>query len=227
MPFPYEAISTGTVSVAMKTTKARSRMKKLIPLAMLGIATMFTGCVTYINEWKPEKVGQRNVKRSDINSQITTKHKYRIQSITVDGADFGKFLYEAEDVAKFMPGVFSADADAIPVTLAQHNSTFSSFGLFTFIGYHSLTTHMPYTLTVHTNPVQTIPLSQAMGMSMRVMILSLFPFSDSSDTPYFHKGWMESPEKMPQGKTVSALAKSHVVGIALALKQLEDKGLIQ
>lgn len=202
-------------------------MKKLIPLAMLGIATMFTGCVTYINEWKPEKVGQRNVKRSDINSQITTKHKYRIQSITVDGADFGKFLYEAEDVAKFMPGVFSADADAIPVTLAQHNSTFSSFGLFTFIGYHSLTTHMPYTLTVHTNPVQTIPLSQAMGMSMRVMILSLFPFSDSSDTPYFHKGWMESPEKMPQGKTVSALAKSHVVGIALALKQLEDKGLIQ
>ena len=202
-------------------------MKRLMPIAMLVIATTFTGCVTYINEWKPEKVGQCKVTRSDINSQIATRHKYRIQSISVDGADFGKFLYEAEDVAKFMPGVFSADLDAIPITLAQHKSTFSSFGAFTVLGYHSLTTHMPYTLTVHTDPVQTIPLSQSMTVSMRMIILSLFPFSDSSDTPYFHKGWMESPENMPQGKTSSAIAKSHVVGIALALKQLEDKGLIQ
>ena len=202
-------------------------MKRLIPIAMLGIATTFTGCVTYINEWKPEKVGQRKVVRSDINNQIVTKHKYRIQSITMDGADFGKFLYEAENVAKFMPGVFSADADAIPVTLAQHKQTLSSFGLFTFIGYYSTTTHKPCTLTVHTNPVQTIPLVESMELSTRVMILSLFPFSDSTDTPYFHKGWMESPSNMSEGKIWSEWAKSSVTGIAIALKQLEDKGLIQ
>lgn len=202
-------------------------MKKLMPIATLGIAATFAGCVTYIHEWKPEKVGQSKVERSDINNQIVTKHKYRIQSITVDGADFGKFLYEAEDVAAFMPGVFSTDADAIPVTLAQHKFTMDSFNLFTIFGYSSYTSHTPYTLTVHTNPVQTIPLSQAMEVSMRVLLLSLFSFSDSSETPYFYKGWMQSPESIPQGKTTSVVAKSHVVGIALALKQLEDKGLIQ
>ena len=202
-------------------------MNKLIPVAMLGVAAMMTGCTTYINEWRPEKVGQRKVVRADINQSITTKNKYRIQSITVDGADFGKFLYEANEVARFMPGVFSADADAIPVTLSQHKHKMDSFGLFAAIGYYSMTTHMPYTLTVHTNPVQTIPLSQSMELSMRVMLLSLIPFSDSSDTPYFHKEWMGSPENMPQGKISSALAKSHVMGIALALKQLEDSGRIR
>lgn len=202
-------------------------MKKMIPIAALGVAALFAGCTTYINEWRPEKVGQRKVTRSDINQQISTKHKYRIQSIAVDGAEFGKFLYEANEVAKYMPGVFSADADAIPVTLSQHKSKFDSFSLLSVIGYYSMTTHMPYTLTVHTNPVQTIPLSQSMEMSMRVMILSLIPFSDSSDTPYFHKEWMGSPENMPQGKVVSEMAKSHVMGIALALKQLEDSGRIR
>jgi len=202
-------------------------MNKLIPVAMLGVAAMITGCSTYINEWRPEKIGQRKVVRADINQQITTKNKYRIQSIAVDGADFGKYLYEAKEVAAFMPGVFSADADAIPVTLSQHKSTMSSFGLLAPIGYYSMTTHMPYTLTVHSNPVQSISLSQAMDLSMRMMILSIIPFSDSSDTPYFHKEWMGSPENMPQGKISSALAKSNIVGIALALKQLEDSGRIR
>ena len=196
-------------------------MNKLIPVAMLGVAAMITGCSTYINEWRPEKIGQRKVVRADINQQITTKNKYRIQFIAVDGADFGKYLYEAKEVAAFMPGVFSTDADAIPVTLSQHKSTFSSFGLLTPIGYYSMTTHMPYTLTVHSNPVQS------MDLSMRMMILSIIPFSDSSDTPYFHKEWMGNPENMPQGKISSALAKSNIVGIALALKQLENDGLIR
>ena len=202
-------------------------MNKLIPVAMLGVAAMITGCSTYINEWRPEKVGQRKVVRADINQQLTTKNKYRIQSITVDGADFGKFLYEAKEVAAFMPGVFSADADAIPVTLSEHKHKMDSFGLFTAIGYYSMTTHMPYTLTVHSNPVQSIAFSHSMELSMRVMVLSLIPFGDSSDTPYFHKEWMGSPENIPYGKMTSGLAKSCVMSIALALKQLEDSGRIR
>lgn len=200
-------------------------MNKPQAIAAFAIAAALTGCTTYIHEWRPSDVGNSKVVRSEINENVATRNKYRIQSITVDGADFGSHLYVPEQVAKFMPGVFAEDG--IPVTLTQHKQKLSTFSFFAPLGYFSSTAYTPYTLVVHTHPAQTIEFSVAMDMAHKFLILSLIPFSDSSDTPYFYKGWLESPENLPVGKTVSALAKAHVMATALALKRLEDTGMIQ
>lgn len=188
-------------------------------------AALLSGCCTYLNEWRPETVNKRSVGKVSKDT-VTTAHKYRITGIKMDGADFGTYLFEPNELAAFMPGVYSASVDALPVKVELHKSTLDMFTALAVLGYSSVKTITPCTLTVGGKYNASINFSHSMSMKMRMVLLSFFPFSDSEDTEYFCKGFWERPENIPQEKTYSNVQKTVALSIALALQEMENTGLI-
>ena len=163
------------------------------------------------------------VTRKDISTEITTRNKYYIAHIKVQDAEFGTYSYHPQEVADFLPGVFAASPDALPVTILTYASATDMFSAMAIFGYVSTTTLTPMSITVHTDPVQTIFATNMLKLSLRSHILSIFPFSKSSRTPYYIKGYLENPANMPQGKVATNFSKSFVTAVALALKRLEER----
>lgn len=189
------------------------------------MAALLSGCCTYLHEWKPEMVGNRQVSKVSKDT-VTTTHKYRITGIKMEGADFGTYLFEPNELAAFMPGVYSASIDALPVKVDVHKSTFDMFTALSFVGYSSVKTIVPCTLTVGGKYNANMRFSHSTTLKTRFGVLSLFPFSDSESTDYFCKGFWESPSSLSQEKTYSNIQKTLALSIALALQEMENTDLI-
>ena len=189
-------------------------------------AALLSGCCTTLTEWKTETVGKRAVERTTKDG-LTTTHKYRIVGIKMDGADFGTYLLEPNELAAYLPGVFSASADALPVTVDLHRATFDNFSLLAVLGYFSTKTVTPCSLTVGGKYNASINFSHSLSMKLRCLpILIFFPYSDSETTEISSTTYFAPPENMPQEKLYANTQKAIAISVAAALQEMESTGLI-